>query len=149
MVKNDEHTKLARVGLRFSPKLDEAFKVNVAKMRVQLPTSIRDAIEDAISPVRGLARKVYDRKEPVGFVPRVPRAVVAGSSGDGSIGSLPSGSASTSPVTSASESAERLTIDEWTDRLRAIASPSEASTLESLVKRLHDRRADAREGGGA
>src|SRR6201999_1954791 len=31
----DEHTKLARVALHFSSALDEAFRVNVAKMRVQ------------------------------------------------------------------------------------------------------------------
>ncbi len=40
----DEHTKLARIGLSFSPALDEAFKINVAKMRVQLPASVRDEI---------------------------------------------------------------------------------------------------------
>ena len=58
----DEHTKLARVAISFSPLLDEAFKINVAKMRVQLPTQIRDAIRDAIVPVTKLAREVYDRK---------------------------------------------------------------------------------------
>ena len=47
----DEHTKLARVALSFQPSLDEAFKINVAKMRVQLPPQVRDAIEQAIAPV--------------------------------------------------------------------------------------------------
>jgi hypothetical protein len=58
----DEHTKLARVGIFFSPKLDDAFKINVAKMRVQIPSSIRDAIRDAIGPVIKIAREIYDKK---------------------------------------------------------------------------------------
>lgn len=60
---NDEHTKLARIALRFSPQLDEAFKVNVAKMRVQLPAQIRDQIERAVKPVIKLAQEAY-RREP-------------------------------------------------------------------------------------
>jgi len=50
------------VAVSFSPVLDEAFKINVAKMRVQLPAKNRDAIKDAIVPVTRLAREVYDRK---------------------------------------------------------------------------------------
>lgn len=57
----DEHTKLARVALRFSPQLDEAFKVNVAKMRVQLPQQIRDQIEHSLKPVIKLAQEAYRR----------------------------------------------------------------------------------------
>src|SRR5206468_1405552 len=56
----DEHTKLARVGLSFSPELDEAFKINVAKMRVQLPAQLRDEIEKAVGPAIKLAREAYD-----------------------------------------------------------------------------------------
>jgi hypothetical protein len=37
----DEHTKLARISVSFNPILDDAFKINVAKMRVQLPSEIR------------------------------------------------------------------------------------------------------------
>jgi hypothetical protein len=47
----DEHTKLARVALSFTPKLDEAFKINVAKMRVQLPMQIRSELERLLAPV--------------------------------------------------------------------------------------------------
>jgi anti-sigma regulatory factor (Ser/Thr protein kinase) len=57
----DEHTKLARVALRFSPHLDEAFRVNVAKMRVQLPPGMRDRITEAITPVTKLANDIYRR----------------------------------------------------------------------------------------
>lgn len=57
----DEHTKLARVALRFSPQLDDAFRVNVAKMRVHLPTGMRDRIAEAIAPVTKTANDAYRR----------------------------------------------------------------------------------------
>lgn len=57
----DEHTKLARIALHFSPQLDDAFRVNVAKMRVHLPSSLRDPITDAIFPVTRIANDVYRR----------------------------------------------------------------------------------------
>lgn len=55
----DEHLKLARVALYFSPKLDEEFKINVPKMRVGIPASIRDDILKAIGPVTKLANAAY------------------------------------------------------------------------------------------
>ena len=57
----DEHTKLARVALRFLPQLDDAFRVNVAKMRVHLPCTVREQITQAIGPVTKLANDVYRR----------------------------------------------------------------------------------------
>lgn len=57
----DEHTKLARVAMSFSPQLDNAFRVNVAKMRLELPAGIREPITDAISPVTRLANERYRR----------------------------------------------------------------------------------------
>lgn len=57
----DEHTKLARVAMSFSPELDDAFRVNVAKMRVQLPTGMREPIIEAISSVTKLANDRYRR----------------------------------------------------------------------------------------
>jgi hypothetical protein len=57
----DEHTKLARIALCFSPQLDETFRVNVAKMRVHLPPTLREPITDAIFPVTRVANDVYRR----------------------------------------------------------------------------------------
>jgi anti-sigma regulatory factor (Ser/Thr protein kinase) len=57
----DEHTKLARVALSFSPQLDDALRVNVAKMRVQLPPGMREPIMAAISSVTRLANDRYRR----------------------------------------------------------------------------------------
>ncbi len=59
----DEHTKLARVAVDFAPKLDDAFKINVAKMRVSFPAQARDEIKDVISEVAKLARRKYGRTE--------------------------------------------------------------------------------------
>jgi hypothetical protein len=55
----DEHTKLARVALMFPPKLDSAFKINVSKMRVQLPAQLREQIEEATRPVIKAAQERY------------------------------------------------------------------------------------------
>ncbi|MBZ9784274.1 ATP-binding protein [Pseudomonas sp. REP124] len=59
----DEHHKLARVALSFSPRLDDDFKINVPKMRVALPASIRDDIAKAIGPVVTIANRAYRSNE--------------------------------------------------------------------------------------
>lgn len=59
---SDEHTKLVRIELNFSPALDDLFKINVTKMRVQLPIQIREKIEQAIKPLVLLARERYDHE---------------------------------------------------------------------------------------
>ena len=55
----DEHHKLARVALFFSPRLDDEFKINVPKMRVALPAAIRDDVQKAIGPLVKLANAAY------------------------------------------------------------------------------------------
>jgi len=55
----DEHHKLARIALRFGPKLDDAFKINVAKMRVQLPSQLRADLEKLLAPVISAANSEY------------------------------------------------------------------------------------------
>jgi Histidine kinase-, DNA gyrase B-, and HSP90-like ATPase len=62
----DEHTKLARVGVSFDPRLDEAFRINVAKMRVQIPRQLREQIDQAIAPVIKAAQVAYRRADLVG-----------------------------------------------------------------------------------
>lgn len=55
----DEHTKLARASLEFDTDLDEAFNINVAKMRVALPGQLRHMIERPINELCGLADNQY------------------------------------------------------------------------------------------
>lgn len=46
---SDEHTKLARASLDFGTDLDEAFNINVAKMRVSIPSELRKMIARPIN----------------------------------------------------------------------------------------------------
>lgn len=69
----DEHIKLARIALSFSPRLDEEFTINVPKMRVALPATIRDEVLKAIGPVIKLANDAYRSGERGTLsLPRVP-----------------------------------------------------------------------------
>lgn len=60
----DEHTKLARIGLFFGPELDNVFGINVAKMRVALPPALRDEIGDLVRRTTARAQVVYREKDP-------------------------------------------------------------------------------------
>jgi Histidine kinase-, DNA gyrase B-, and HSP90-like ATPase len=55
----DEHTKLARVALDFDTDLDSVFNINVAKMRVTIPTQIRQMLERPINELCGRADETY------------------------------------------------------------------------------------------
>lgn len=59
----DEHRKLARIAISFAPKLDDEFKINVAKMRVSLPAAMRDTIARAVGPAVTLAEDEYRQRE--------------------------------------------------------------------------------------
>jgi hypothetical protein len=55
----DEHTKLARASIDFDTDLDEAFNINVAKMRVSIPPQLRQMLERPINEVCMLADDTY------------------------------------------------------------------------------------------
>ena len=55
----DEHTKLARVAIDFDPCLDDLFQVNVAKMKVTMPTELAGLIEKPVSDVCLQADRAY------------------------------------------------------------------------------------------
>jgi hypothetical protein len=135
----DEHIKLARIAVHFSPNLDEAFKVNVAKMRVQLPSQISQQVRQATLSVVKHAREVYDRKAPVSTIPQRNKP------------SVPEKTVSTSPYTPANGGQTRppgsppdtgtsvrvlLTMEQWADRLRQAASPTERPVIDAVLSRL-------------
>jgi hypothetical protein len=146
----DEHTKLARIAIRFSPGLDEAFKINVAKMRVQLPAQIRDAVREAVIPVIRLAREVYDRKasKPAASSPALKATAVGteavASSGATEVGTAAAPANATAaassdqrPTTTTATPAETLlTFDEWSERLLRVATDGERPVIESALKRV-------------
>ncbi|MBF4552501.1 ATP-binding protein [Corynebacterium suicordis] len=55
----DEHTKLARVSLDFGTELDDEFNINVAKMRVTVPASLKKLMSRSISDVCARADSRY------------------------------------------------------------------------------------------
>ena len=55
----DEHTKLARASLEFNTDLDAAFAINVAKMRVSLPTELRQMLERPLGELCQRAETAY------------------------------------------------------------------------------------------
>lgn len=57
----DEHTKLARAALSFDTDLDDLFNTNVAKMRVSLPSTLRQRLAPSIGELCQQAGLVYRR----------------------------------------------------------------------------------------
>jgi hypothetical protein len=80
----DEHTKLARAALDFFPELDAAFGINIAKMRVQLPTALRERLKDPLKELISAADKAYRQKPD-------------GASGKSAVTGVTSGSTAPSP----------------------------------------------------
>jgi Histidine kinase-, DNA gyrase B-, and HSP90-like ATPase len=66
----DEHTKLGRAALDFSPDLDELFQINVAKMRVSVPTEVRTLLEPEVTNLCHRAQAMYRRESRDGAGPR-------------------------------------------------------------------------------
>lgn len=126
----DEHTKLARVALSFAPKLDDAFKINVAKMRVQMPAQIRDAVRDSVAPVIKLAREIYDRKPPKVGGSTGTSATRAGAGG----GATPNGSGGRKTVTSA----EPSSFEEFAKLLRENATKQERPVIDTVLERVRN-----------
>ena len=123
----DEHTKLARIAVRFSPQLDEAFKVNVAKMRVALPPQARDQIEAAIRPVMKLAQLAY-------------RPGAGGGNGAGR-GSGPSAKPTSRTGAGSSgedrkESLQSVTLQQLLRALLAVADSEEKAIIKRVAARL-------------
>ncbi|MDI6908174.1 MAG: ATP-binding protein [Thermoanaerobacterales bacterium] len=80
----DEHTKLARIAIDFSPSADTAFKINVAKMSVQLPDEIKNDLSAIASAVARRADDAYRRlKTPLLRRPGRSKPVVTPGGGHG------------------------------------------------------------------
>ena len=57
----DEHTKLARASVDFGTTLDDAFNINVAKMRVNLPSQLRKMLTRPVNELCIAADAAYRR----------------------------------------------------------------------------------------
>jgi len=77
----DEHRKLSRIAISFNPRLDDEFKINVAKMRVSLPSGMRDTLAKAIGPAVVMAEQEYRQRERKNSPPPPPASsAIAGAS---------------------------------------------------------------------
>jgi hypothetical protein len=145
----DEHTKLARVSLSFSPALDEAFRVNVTKTRVYLPSQIRSEVQKAIGPVLKLARSSYTSSATTesglgsqdGGSSRelgTPDGQVIGRSAKNSesAGSVPRIGSSESSGSERSAGEELLTFDEWSSRVIRSSTEEERPLLQTIIDRV-------------
>jgi hypothetical protein len=139
----DEHTKLARIALSVTPKLDDAFKINVAKMRVQLPSQIREQMEGIIKPVLKVAQTTYRKslaKNPMG-----------GSSVSSETGNAPKSAVSNIPLRHSANATTTLstqegsaasnfwTLDDLQQQLEKIAKPDERLVIIRVLNRLRDK----------
>lgn len=106
----DEHTKLARAALEFDTRLDEAFRINIAKMRVSLPGQLRTMLERPVQELCAQANAAYRR------------AVTAGADG----GHGANGSPAASPVMR----------DVAAALMAAAASAGEFDSLSRIMDRL-------------
>jgi hypothetical protein len=124
--------------------LDEAFKINVAKMRVQLPAKIREDVKAAIIPVTRLARETYDRKER-----REGHSGTSSNPAPSSKGatSMPiirvDGNAKTNqqyePFASAQKNNDLMSEDQWAERMLAVATKQERPIVKAVLARLRSR----------
>jgi hypothetical protein len=141
----DEHIKLARVAVFFPPALDDAFKVNVAKMRVQMPATLRDGIRTAITPVTKLARETYDRK--TRLIPPPPAApdvrgrvnspvtpVSAQPNASNAVARVPA--QSRTGVEANTVTVDRYTFDEWAALLLAETRGTERDVVTKVLRRV-------------
>lgn len=127
----DEHTKLARIAVRFSPQLDEAFKVNVAKMRVSLPPQARDQIEAAIRPVIKLAQQAYRPSVSSGTA-----EAGAGNAATGKPSGRSTGRSSGSGTDERKEVYHSITLEQLLRALLAVADSAEKAVIKRVAARL-------------
>lgn len=139
----DEHLKLARVAISFSPHLDDAFKINVAKMRVQLPNQIRDEVDSAIKPTTKLAQATYRRSNAktstLDTSGKTTSVNISGGSSPNPVNPQPA-VASNSIASSSQKNSDSYdqywTLDEMQDKLIKLAEPTERNILLKVFERL-------------
>jgi hypothetical protein len=65
----DEHTKLLRVAVDFSSRLDRNFSINITKMRARIPAELRSKISQELGSWSGVARRRYDGRKAKAITP--------------------------------------------------------------------------------
>lgn len=146
----DEHLKLARIAVSFSPKLDEEFKINVPKMRVAFPAEIRADLERAVKLWTKVADEAYRKSSKgSGGVGASPAPAVPANTQSKQASNPPKPTSST-PLTgttaiasssvdpTASSRSNNVTLDELVrvgNLLKRVAKVDEISVIDAAVER--------------
>jgi len=138
----DEHMKLARIAVSFSPHLDDAFKINVSKMRVQLPAQIKDEVEASVKPATKIAQETYRRsaqKAATNTSARTVTPTISGVSVQNQDDHKPVTSrndGSSSVPKDEEHTSQYWTLDELQEKLVKLAEPNERPVLLKVFGRL-------------
>ena len=154
----DEHRKLSRIAISFSPRLDEEFKINVPKMRVSLPSTIREAIARFVAPAVQMAEDEYRQRASKDVQAPVPPSPLPGSASKQTVAASAAARciassglfclSATGPIPPACGRRRVPTIVGWQGRpvgredvrrvgshLLRIAEPEELPALNSVIER--------------
>jgi Histidine kinase-, DNA gyrase B-, and HSP90-like ATPase len=146
----DEHLKLARIAVYFSPKLDEEFKINVPKMKVAFPAEIRADVERGVKLWTRVADETYRKANKAtggSAIPPAPPSLIKmpananaaattgpQSTSSAAIGPNPSPFSAPPPGTrSGSVTSEELT--RVGKLLKRVAKPDEIPIIDAAVAR--------------
>lgn len=135
----DEHTKLARVSIDFSPLLDEEFKVNISKKGVQIPARVRDEIGAINTLVCKQAQEVYRNSEKKPNIVTPPEDQGKGTNTNQATGStvaLPNRPGATIDNTPQNSSIKRYTLDEIREVCKKHSLPSEMLVITTVLRRV-------------
>jgi hypothetical protein len=158
----DEHLKLARIAVFFSPKLDEEFKINVPKMKVAFPAEIRADVEKAVKTWTKIADETYRTANKAAGGATLPPAPISIAPAGGRSGSKPaapspsavpapssagagnsSGTSSTStPVPPPKNGVTSEELARVGKLLKKVAKPDELSAIDAAVTRAQSTLED-------
>ena len=143
----DEHRKLSRIAISFNPKLDEEFKINVQKMRVSLPSAVREEVEKWVKPAIKMAEDVYRSGKPKSPSPPPPPSLSPNPQpqpepspgGDDDDPPTPNPTPAPKP---GKPRATRRDLDVVADLLIQVAEPQEVEAIENAIARARQRLED-------
>jgi hypothetical protein len=136
----DEHTKGARVAVSFLPAVDEAFKINVAKMRAQLPSSIREKVDGLLGPYLERARAVYAGRDSATNAGGTGTGSGTGTgAGGGAGGVIGGGTGGRGRRTGTDGKTKLLTREQWAREMMLVARLKERPVVRAVLKRMKAR----------
>jgi hypothetical protein len=150
----DEHLKLSRIAVDFSPRLDEEFKINIPKMKVAFPAEIRAQVEKLVKLWTKVADDTYRQANRGGGTPlpvssslRTPsKSISAVPASSGALGLARAAAApSNVGITSPGFGEMAVTLGELTrvgKLLKLVAKPDEIPAIDAAVARAQSTLKD-------